>query len=304
MNEKLLKTHKLLKAATYMSVTTAGIILLMKIYAWALTDSVSVLASLADSSLDITSSLINMLALRYALIPADNNHRFGHEKIQDLAVFGQGIFFILSSFAILYSAIVHAKNGATVSNGEIGTIIMVISIILTLILVSFQTYVLKKTNSNLVKADKLHYISDLFANIAVIVSLYLSETYWFMDSLFASLIALYLFHGAYEILMLSLRNLLDEEFNDEEKAKLIKILSKYKKLGQIVSVHDLKTRKAGNKHFIQFHQEMKEGISLLDAHEISENIEADIVKAFPDSEVIIHQDPEGVEEDIMFKEKI
>ncbi len=304
MDRSKTQKEKLLKSATYLSVVIAFFILSIKAYAFAETDSVSILASLVDSSLDITSSIINMIALRFALIPADDNHRFGHEKIQDLAVFGQAIFFIASSIFVIFSALSHLHDKNLVNNGELGTNIMIISIVATFILVAYQSYVLSIVKSNIVIADKLHYITDLFTNFVVIVSIYYSAEYWFIDSLFAALIAIYLFHGAYKLLQISIKNLVDEEFSKEDKQKLIEILSKFKNSGDILGVHDMKTRKASSKYFIQFHVEMKSDITLYQSHIILEKIEENISEFFHDAEIIIHQDPDGHPEEVFFREKL
>ena len=262
------KHNRLLKNATYFSVFTAAFILIMKIYAWVITDSASVLASLIDSSLDITSSIITMVALKFSLHPPDDKHRFGHEKIQDLAVFGQAIFFIASSLFVIFSAIDHLQDRVVISNHKIGIYIMFFSILATSVLMIYQHYVITITNSNIIKADKLHYATDLLANLTVIVSIYTSSKYWFLDSIFAMIIGIYLFIGAYKILRGALVNLLDEEFSKKEKLKIFEIINKHKGEGNIISIHDLKTRKAGNKHFIQFHLVMPGDRTLKEVHMI------------------------------------
>ena len=165
----------LLKKAQYMSITVATLICIIKVYSWFATDSVSVFAALIDSLLDLTSSVINMVALRLALIPPDHNHRFGHNKIEDLAVFGQSIFITLSGLFALYCAARHVENAQTISHAETGIYAMILCSGLTVILVLYQSFVIKETHSHLIKADKLHYVSDLFTNILVIVSLYFSD---------------------------------------------------------------------------------------------------------------------------------
>ncbi len=294
--------NRLLKNATYFSVSTAALILIMKIYAWVITNSAAVLASLIDSALDITSSIITMIALKFSLIPPDDNHRFGHEKIQDLAVFGQATFFIASSIFVIFSAIDHLHHHVIVSNHKIGIYIMLFSILATSFLMIYQHYVISITNSNIIKADKLHYATDLLANLTVIVSIYTSSKYWFLDAVFAMIIGIYLFVGAFKILRSALVNLLDEEFSKTEKLKIFEIIDKHKDANNIISIHDLKTRKAGNKHFIQFHLVMDGKKNLKDVHSITEIIEHELLNEFGEAEVIIHQDPDDYEENIAFRE--
>ena len=294
--------HKLLRRASYLSVLIATLILTTKIYAWVITDSASVFASLIDSSLDITSSFITMIALRLSLVPPDDNHRFGHEKIQDLAVFGQAMFFIASSIFVIFSALEHLQKQVVVTNPTTAIYVMIIPIIATVILLAYQQYVISITNSYVIKADKLHYVTDLLADFSVIISIYASSTYWFLDAVFAILIGIYLFFGSYKILSTALLNLLDAEFSKTEKLKIFDIINHHKNIGNIISFHDLKTRKAGDKHFIQFHLVMNAEKTLKEVHEISELIEHKLLQDFVGAEVIIHQDPEGYDEDIAFRE--
>jgi ferrous-iron efflux pump FieF len=294
----------LIKLSSTLSLIIATTILILKMFAWLYTNSSSVLASFVDSALDITSSAINFIAIRYAMLPPDNNHRFGHDKIQDLAVFGQGTFFVASGLFVIISSALKINSVSDVHNLDFGIYLMLISTILTIGLVLFQAYVISKTNSSIIKADKLHYLTDILSNIVVVISVYFSGAYENLDNLLAILIGLYLVYGSYMILKDALKNLLDQEFDSEEKNKLIDKLREYKISKKIESAHDIKTRKAGNKYFIQFHVELKGDLTLNQTHEIVEEIEKDIMLIFPDCEIIIHQDPSGINEDISFADEL
>ncbi|WP_341791661.1 cation diffusion facilitator family transporter [Rickettsia endosymbiont of Gonocerus acuteangulatus] len=291
----------LIKSASYLSVTTALIILSVKIYAWFVTDSQSILASLIDSMLDITSSFINLIALRFALQPSDHEHRFGHEKIQDLTIFSQSIFFFASVFFVGFSSVKSLFEKTQLENISDGTTIMYICIFLTIILVLYQTYVIKKTGSEIVKADKLHYFTDLLTNIIVIISINLSDRFWFIDSLFGVVISLYIFKTSYSLFQKAFKNLVDQELPEQDRQKIISIINKHR---GVKGVHEMKTRYAAQKAFIQCHLEMDGNMSLYNAHEISDEIAFDILQEFPDSEIIIHQDPYGVEEHVNYREYI
>ncbi len=289
----------LIKSASYLSVIMAIIIMLVKVYGWLYTDSQSILASLVDSMLDISASLINLVAIRVALTPADDNHRFGHEKFQDLAIFSQSIFFLASCLFILFSSLKALFSGGVVENVELGANMMYICIILTFILVAYQAYVVYKTKSLIIAADKLHYFSDFLTNIAVIASLYLSDSFWYIDSLAGILIAIYMMRGSYILIRSAIRNLADEEFPQADKDKIMEIVKQFK---EARGMHELKTRYAAEKPFIQFHLEMDASLSLRKAHDIAETIAGRIIQEFPLAEVIIHQDPEGAEKDVNFRE--
>ena len=215
-----LKDNTLIKSASYASVVIAGIILIVKIYGWIATESQSLLASLIDSFLDISSSLINLIAVTVALMPPDDNHRFGHDKFQDLAIFSQSIFFFASCLFMLFSSGRALYFGDAPENPEVGANAMYICIFLTFVLVCYQSYVVKKTGSKIIAADKLHYFSDFLTNVVVVVSLYLSSSMWYIDAIAGIGIALYIMHASYVLFRDAIRNLSDEEFSPEERKKI------------------------------------------------------------------------------------
>lgn len=291
----------LIKSASYLSVFIAIIILVVKSYAWFITESQSILATLIDSMLDISSSLINLTVIRFSLQPADNNYRFGHDKFQDLAVFSQSIFFCATGLFTFASAVKFMFYQRSHTSIDIGTYSMYICIVFTSILVAYQYYVIKITNSMIIKADKLHYFTDLIANIAVIISINLSSIIWFIDPLFAIGIAIYILNSSYKLFRKSVKNLVDEEFSDKEREKILFIISKYE---EVQGVHELKTRYAANKPFIQFHLEVDGSMSLYDAHLISDRISDELLTIFHNGEITIHQDPAGVESAVNYREKL
>ncbi len=283
-----LKDEDLIKSASYASVTVAFIIMSIKSYGWLATESQSMLASLIDSLLDISSSFINLIAIRIALAPPDDNHRFGHGKFQDLAIFSQSIFFLVSCLFTLFSSSKALYLRDTPQNAAFGANAMYLCIFLTFFLVLYQSFVVKKTGSKIIAADKLHYFSDFLTNIAVVVSLYLSRSFWYIDALVGIGISLYIFYASCQLFRDAIRNLADEEFADNDREKILQIINAF---SQAKGVHELKTRSAGDKPFIQFHLEIDGNLSLLEAHTISDKIAAELMKHFPKAEIIIHQDP-------------
>lgn len=282
------KDNDLIKSASYASVIVAFIIMCVKSYGWASTGSQSMLASLIDSLLDISSSLINLVAIRIALSPPDHNHRFGHGKFQDLAIFSQSIFFVLSCLFTFYSSGRALYFKEIPENVQVGYGIMYLCIFLTLSLILFQSFVIKKTGSKIIEADKLHYFSDFLTNVAVIFSLYLSSSFWYADALIGIIIASYILYSSYDLFRLAIANLSDEEFADEDRNKILQIINSFQ---AAKGVHELKTRSAGDMPFIQFHLEIDGNLSLLQAHVISDEIAGALMKEFPKAEIIIHQDP-------------
>lgn len=285
-----------------MSITIALSILVAKGYGWIATDSVSIFASLIDSMLDVSASAINLVAMRMALAPPDHDHRFGHDKIEDLAIFAQSMFFFASGLFTMFVSIKRFIDPQPVESFDTGMSVMVFSMVLTVCLILYQTYVIRKTQSRIVTADKLHYVVDFLSNFAVIISIYLSSQWIMIDAVCGVLIAIYIMHSSYELFMQASKNLIDQEFSDEERAKILAILAGFNQ--DVLGVHELKTRHAGRKPFIQFHIEMKKDISLLEAHEISDKIVAEIEAVFQGAEVTVHQDPFGYETDVNYREVI
>ena len=289
------KNSLLLKRATYASVFVACVLIVVKFIAWVGTDSVSILSSLADSFLDGIASAINLVAVRHALSPADQDHRFGHGKAEALSGLAQSTFILGSIVFLLFEVVPRFFAPQPVDNGALGIATSLFALVLTMGLVLYQKYVIRKTNSLAVSADSLHYVSDVLLNIGVIIALIFSVYLnWILaDAVFAILIAFFILFSAVKIFRSSYDQLMDREFPDDER-DLIKstVLSH----PDVLDIHDLRTRKSGYTSFIQFHLDLKNDISLYKAHEISDQVEADILKIFPGSDVIIHQDPEGVEE--------
>ncbi|MBT3237592.1 MAG: cation diffusion facilitator family transporter [Rhodospirillaceae bacterium] len=286
---------RLLTLATYVAVATASGLVLVKFFAWQATGAVSLLSTLLDSLLDVGASFINLLAVRHALQPADEEHRFGHGKAEPLAGLAQAAFISGSAVFLLLEAGERLFNPRQVVNADIGYAVMALSVAVTLALVIFQRYVVKKTGSVAIQADSMHYRMDVLVNISVIGSLFLASQFgWLLaDPLFALAIAAYIFHGAWEVGSQSLHLLMDRELPNEDRERIVEIANAHP---DVRGMHDLRTRSSGNKTFIQLHLEMDPDLALRDAHVIAEAVMYSIEKAFPDAEVMIHEDPEGVQE--------
>lgn len=287
------ETARLLKIATFASVSVAVLLVAAKAVGWFMTDAVSVLSALIDSLMDVAASLVNLVAVRRALRPADTQHRFGHGKAEPLAALAQAAFIAGSSLYLVIEVVGRLIGPKPVSHETLGIAIMVFSIAVTLALVAFQSYVVRRTNSVAITADSLHYKGDVLIHAAVILSLVLSTNAGLniADPLIGIAIAAYLFWNVGHILRASLDSLMDRELEQDERARIIEIALSHP---EVCDIHDLRTRQSGPRAFIQFHLELHKDISLLHAHEISDEVEAEVRAAFPGSGVIIHQDPEGI----------
>jgi ferrous-iron efflux pump FieF len=289
------KTARLMRLATYASVAVASLLIVFKAWAWAMTDSVALLSSLVDSILDMLASLVNLLAVRHALEPADEEHRFGHGKVESLASLIQAAFIGGSAVFLALEAVERFARPQALEHGGIGIGVMLVSMALTLGLVVFQKYVVKKTGSIAVSADSLHYRSDLLVNAGIILALVAVMVLdWRMvDPLIALLVAVYILHGAWEIVRQSYDMLMDREFPNEDREAIVAMVMAHP---EVKGLHDLRTRSSGIHSFIQLHVELDGDMKLMQAHEIADELEISIGEAFPGADVIIHQDPLGFDE--------
>jgi ferrous-iron efflux pump FieF len=287
--------NRLRRQATYASVAVATLLIVVKFAAWLATGSVALLSSLIDSLLDAAASVVNLLAVQHAMTPADRDHRFGHGKAEPLAVLGQSAFIIGSALLLLAEAVRRLIWPVPVSNTTAGIAVMAFSIAVTIGLVSYQRWVVRHTGSLAIHADELHYRSDLVLNGSVIAALALGSALRLpiLDPLFGTAIGGWIIYSATRLTRLSLRQLMDRELSDEEREKIRAVALAHP---EVSAAHDLRTRVAGPTAFIQIHIEMDGGLSLLRAHEISDEVEAQLRNAYPNAEIIIHQDPAGVEE--------
>lgn len=281
--------------ATYASVAVAIVLIIIKIMAYLLTGSVAILSSLIDSFLDFLASGINLFAVRQSLVPADHDHRYGHGKAEAIAGLAQSAFIVGSALFLIFEAINRFSHQQVLENGMVGIGVMLITIALTGLLVKFQRYVVKKTGSIAITADSLHYAGDLLLNLSVIVALILSIylDWQIADPIFALMIALYILRSAWVIGKQSLAQLMDQELPDEVREEIKAIALQHP---EVLNLHELRTRSSGRQYFFQLHLEMDGELKLKEAHQIANAVEIEICKAFPNAEVIIHEDMEGLHE--------
>jgi len=287
--KKPLDRAGLLKLASVASVTTAGFLIVVKLAAWLVTGSVGLLASLVDSVMDSFTSLINLFAIRYALQPADEEHRFGHGKAEPLAGLAQAAFIAGSAIFLIFHSIDRLRDSHQLDQIGVGIGVMVLAIVMTLVLLAIQRYVIRKTDSTAIRADSLHYATDLLTNLSILLALYLSTLGWtWADPVFAIAVAIYIFYSAFQIGQEAFQQLMDRELPDEI---LEQILATAMAHPEVTGTHHMRTRQSGQTRFVQFHLELDEKMSLKRAHEIADNLENEIMAFLPGAEVIIHQDP-------------
>ncbi|WP_137861836.1 MULTISPECIES: cation diffusion facilitator family transporter [unclassified Sphingomonas] len=281
----------LARRAAIASVCSAVLLGALKAWAAFETGSVAVLASLADSVLDLFASLVTLGGVHWAAQPADEEHRFGHGKAEALAALFQVVVIAISALAILMRAIERLQGGNVSASPEAGIVVSMIAIVVTLALTRYQKHVIAKTGSVAIGADRIHYTSDLLLNGAVIVALVLDA--WGMvgaDPLFGIAIAFWLLFGAWRASEAAIDQLMDKEWPEEKRRAFVEVAARNPALK---SLHDLRTRSSGARDFVQFHIAMHPTMTIRQAHDVVEVLEKELGAAFPGTEILIHVDPEG-----------
>ena len=282
-------TARLLKLATRASVLTALVLILGKAIAWLFTGSVSVLASLVDSLMDAAASILNLLAVRVSLQPPDEEHRFGHGKVEPLAALAQAAFITGSAAFLVLHAVDRLLNPRPLGDVAVGLVVMGFAVAATAVLLLIQRHVIHRTGSTIVRADSLHYLTDVLTNLGTIGALVLAQFGWsVLDPVVGILVAVYICYGAWHIGHDAFHHLIDRELPDAVREKVIHLVNAEP---QVRGMHDLRTRKSGTMDIIQLHLELDANLTLRDAHAVSDRVEQAIRQAFPLADVIIHQDP-------------
>ena len=283
------KRETLLPLATYASVATAILLVGLKTWAWLASGSVSLLASLVDSLTDSLASIVNLFAVRLALRPADDNHPFGHGKAESLSALAQSAFIGGSAVFLLLNAVERLLHPQPLQQTTLGIAVMLVSLLLTLALVLFQRWVLRRAQSQAVSADSLHYVTDFASNIVVLVALVLAAWGWQRaDAVLALLLGGWIFWSAAKIAIEAVNTLMDKALPPADVAR---IEAAALAVPGVLGLHDLRTRLSGARHFIQMHIDLDARLNIVEAHDIAVAVAAQIRALFEDAEVMVHQDP-------------
>jgi ferrous-iron efflux pump FieF len=283
---------KLTQRAALASVSMALFLLGLKVWAASETGSVAMLGSLADTGLDIVASLVTLYAVRLAAQPADHEHRFGHGKAEGLAALFQTGIIVASAIAIGWRGINRFGADVRPEHPELGIGVSVVAILTTLILITYQRSVVRRTGSVAIHADHVHYSSDLLLNASVIAALVLDSMLNVRgaDPLFGVAIAAWLIWHAREVASTAIDQLMDKEWPLEKRERFLEVAHAHPELR---GIHDMRTRTSGTHDFVQFHVWVDPSMTVLEAHRVMDEVEAKLMAAFPGTEVLIHPDPEG-----------
>lgn len=289
------RAAKITKTVARLSVATALVLIALKTWAWLVSGSVAMLASLADSGLDAAASLFTLLAVSYAAKPPDAEHRHGHGKAEAFAAMMQAMLVGISATLIAVEATDRFRNPQDIEAGGLALAVMGISMALTLALITAQTRAVRRTGSVATAGDRAHYAADLAANLAVIAGISAAAflgVRW-ADPLIGLAVAAWLAWSAINVARSGWDQLLDRELPDEARARIRELALS---TGGLIDIHQLRTRASGPYIHIQFHADLAPGLSLVEAHRRMVDAEAAILAEFPAADILIHPDPRGAAE--------
>lgn len=293
-NSQKSTTYK--KLAVYASVFVSVLLFLIKTFGALLTGSLAIFSSLVDSLSDIVASSISFIAVRISLKPASCDYRYGYFKAESLSALVQSVFIATSGAFVLYSGIDRLLHHQVLTQTTTGLVVMFISLAATIALIIFQNYVSKNTSSPAIKADMGHYVVDILTNLGIILSLLIVEQFhleW-IDTVTAILMAFYLIYYAFQIAKEALHSLMDKELPLQIRQNVINFI---KSTNEIKGYHDFRSRDMGGVYYFEIHLEFEGKLSLLKVHELTEEVEQKIKSAYPQAQVLIHEDPFGIKED-------
>lgn len=293
VNPELVERARLTRSAALASITMAAFLGALKLWAVWQTDSTAMLGSLADTGLDLVASIATLTGVWIAAMPADEDHRFGHGKAEALAAMFQVVLIALSAAGIALRAIQEMLSGNEVRSADTGIAVSIVAILATFALLAWQRHVIARTASVAIKTDNVHYKSDLFLNLAVILALVLERFAGLKgaDSAFGLGIALWLAWGAWRASSEAIDHLMDKEWSEERREAFVAVLANHPELR---GVHDLRTRTSGAHDFVQFHAAVDPRMTVAEAHKVMDELEERIGREFPGVEVLIHPDPVGL----------
>jgi cation diffusion facilitator family transporter len=277
-------------AATLLLVVVVALIILKAAVSW-ITDSLSILAQAADSALDLLSGVITLAAVRAADKQADEEHPYGHGKLEDFAGMFQGVLIGIAGALIIYSAVQRIITGTEVTMSEVGIAVMAVSVVASYLLSRHLKKVARNTNSAAIEASASNINADIYSALAVLVGLVVLRLtgLTIIDPIIAIGVALYIFKIGYDTIRKPFSKLMDTKVPEEKEKYINDTILKYR--ADVFGYHSLRTRQAGDKYYIDLHIVMRKNIPLSVSHDICDKIETEIQSGMPESSVVIHVEP-------------
>jgi ferrous-iron efflux pump FieF len=294
MQERAASNSALRKLASRITLVVAIVLIVAKFAAWMGTGSIALLTSAVDAIVDAGASLVTYLGVRYADRPPDLEHRFGHDKGEAVAAFTQATFLAGAASVLVFQSVERLLFPQALGALSFGVWVIAGSLIAAAGLAAMQTWVVRKTGSTAIAADRAHYLTDVAVNAGVLLALVVTKfTGWQRaDPTFALLIAGYMFWNARQIVQDALAQLLDHELPSADRQR---IRDRVLACPGVQNMHDLRTRHAGDRTFIEFHLEVDGALTVARGHEIGDAAEAALADLLPGTvEVTGHLEPFGI----------
>jgi cation diffusion facilitator family transporter len=286
----------LTRFASLVSLIVALVLVGVKVWAWIATGSIALLTSASDGLVDVLASLVTLIGVRYAGRPADNGHRYGHGKAEAVAAFVQALLLGGAGLVLGIESIERLINPQPLADLGLGIWVIIGSSLAALGLVLMQTYVVKRTGSTAIAADRAHYVTDVAVNIAVLLALVFENNFGWTrsDSIGALLISFYMIWNAKGMALDALKQLLDRELDIADRQRIRAAV-----LGcpGVSGVHDIRTRNGGDRVFVEFHLEVDGHLSVDIGHDIGDVAEAAVRQLFTAADVTAHLEPAGIDDE-------
>ena len=286
--------RRLNRLASLASLCLACVLIGVKLWAWITTGSIAMLTSAMDAIVDAGAALATFAGVQYAAKPADRDHRFGHGKGEALAAFVQAMFLAGAAVVLVFQSVERLINPEPLSHLGLGLWIIIGSTIAAMGLVAMQSWVTRRTASTAIAADRAHYLTDIAVNLAVLAAFLVTGlTGWInADPIFALGISCYMLWNVKSITQHALRQLLDRELPSHDRDNITKAVLA---VAGVNALHDLRTRDAGDRVFVEFHLEVDGSMTVTDGHAVSEAAEAAIRVLYPNGvDTVVHIEPAGI----------
>lgn len=289
--------HRLCARAAAAATVVAGLLLVAKLTAWAVTGSTAMLAASADSALDMLGSGLIWFAVRLSAAPADDDHRYGHSKAEPLSALARAAFVFGAAGLVAVEAGRSLMDPQPLDHPGVAIGVALFTIALTGGLVAYQRHVARRTGSLAILADSIEYRADILASLGVLAALVLTTfepTALWADPAAAVIIILYIVFNALRLGRRALDQLMDREIGPNARARAVEAAFRAK---AVLAVHDVRTRAAGPLTFVQLHIELDPDLPLTATHEIADEVEESLHAVFPNADVLVHVDPVGLVHD-------
>lgn len=284
-----------MRLTSIISVLVAVILVTAKGVVWSLSSSAALLGSWTDSALDLMASSVTLFAVKLALSPADEDHRFGHGKAEALAGLFQAGLMGASSFFLLLQSVQRYLGQAEMAREDLVVYVSFGSILLTLPLIILQIHAIRRTQSLAIQGDHLHYKGDILLNLSVVAAAMMTAKGWgWADPLAGAAIAIYIAYGSYHVARPAIDQLMDRELDLADREAICNLVLE---TPGVMGMHELKTRASGQAQFIQMHVVVDGQKTVHDAHLMADELEATLGEYFPRADILIHIDPPGTQDD-------